>query len=194
MAKKPQRRCKICRTKFTVLFENHQWCSPEHGAEYGVLELDKRRAKNRQAEQKAERAAWQKRKAAVKPLSHWIAMTQRVVNDWRREMLLAAEHGCISCGTHSAFAWHAGHYRTTAAAPQLRFTDENIWLQCHACNVYKSGNTEAYRINLVELIGEERVQALETNNETHRYTREELAGIRADARAKLRSLKKQVAA
>ncbi|HAH8787720.1 TPA: recombination protein NinG [Escherichia coli] len=194
MAKKPQRRCKICRAKFTVLFENHHWCCPEHGAEYGLLELEKRRAKDRRAEQKTERAAWQKRKAAVKPLSHWIGMTQRAVNDWRREMLLAAGHGCISCGTPAAFAWHAGHYRTTAAAPQLRFNPDNIWLQCSACNVHKSGNIEAYRTALVELIGEERVQALETNNETHRYTREELAGIRADARAKLRSLKKQEAA
>lgn len=194
MAKKPQRRCKICREKFTPAFDNIRWCCPEHGAQFALQELDKERVKKQQAKAKKERAAWQERKAAIKPLSHWIGMTQRAVNDWRREMLLAAGHGCISCGTPTAFAWHAGHYRTTAAAPQLRFTDENIWLQCSACNVHKSGNIEAYRVNLVELIGEERVQALETNNETHRYTREELAGIRADARAKLRSLKKQEAA
>lgn len=109
-------------------------------------------------------------------------------------MLLAAGHGCISCGTKTAFAWHAGHYRTTAAAPQLRFNPDNIWLQCSACNVHKSGNIEAYRAALVELIGEERVLALESNNETHRYTREELNGIRAQARADLRALKQQEAA
>ena len=194
MAKKPQRRCKICREKFTPAFDNIRWCCPEHGAQFAMQELEKKRTKQQQAKQKTERAAWQERKAAVKPLSHWIGMTQRAVNDWRREMLLAAGHGCISCGTQTAFSWHAGHYRTTAAAPQLRFTDDNIQLQCSACNVHKSGNIEAYRVNLVALIGEERVQALENNNETHRYTREELAGIRADARAKLRSLKKQEAA
>jgi len=121
-------------------------------------------------------------------------MTQRAVNDWRRTMLLAAGHGCISCGTKTAFAWHAGHYRTTAAAPQLRFNPENIWLQCSACNVHKSGNIESYRAALVELIGEEKVQSLESNNEIHRYTREELDGIRADARAKLRAIKQQEAA
>ena len=47
---------------------------------------------------------------------------------------------------------------------------------------------------LVELIGEERVLALESNNETHRYTREELDGIRAKARADLRALKQREAA
>lgn len=71
---------------------------------------------------------------------------------------------------------------------------DNIWLQCSACNVHKSGNIEAYRAGLVELIGEERVLALESNNETHRYTREELDGIRAKARADLRALKQREAA
>jgi hypothetical protein len=47
---------------------------------------------------------------------------------------------------------------------------------------------------LIELIGDARVAALECSNETHRYTREELAAIRTDARANLRALKKQEAA
>lgn len=194
MIKRPQRRCKICREKFTPAFDNIRWCCPEHGAQFALLELEKKREKQHRDSVKKERAAWREKKAAVKPFSHWINMTQRAVNDWRRESLLAAGYGCISCGTHTAFAWHAGHYRTTAAAPQLRFTDENIWLQCHACNVHKSGNIEAYRVTLTELIGEGRVTALECNNKTHRYTREELAGIRATARANLRALRQEIAA
>lgn len=194
MRKPSRRKCKVCGEKFTPQYDNIRWCCPEHGAQFAMQELERKREKQQREKDKTERAAWQERKAAVKPLSHWINMTQRAVNDWRREMLLAAGHGCISCGTKTAFAWHAGHYRTTAAAPQIRFTDDNIWLQCHACNVHKSGNIEAYRVALVELIGEERVTALECNNETHRYTREELAGIRAQARANIRALKQQEAA
>ncbi|EMM0378126.1 recombination protein NinG [Pluralibacter gergoviae] len=193
MPKKPQRRCKICRAKFTPNFENQRWCCPEHGSQFALQELEKSRAKKRKSAEKKQRAAWREKKAAVKPLNHWIGMTQRAVNDWRREMLLVAGYGCISCGTTTAIAWHAGHYRTTAAAPQLRFNPDNIWLQCSACNVHKSGNIEAYRANLIRQIGEERVQALENNNETHRYTREELADIRAKARADLRALKQQEA-
>ncbi|WOX99951.1 recombination protein NinG [Dickeya fangzhongdai] len=194
MAKLPRRKCKICGERFTPQFDNIRWCCPEHGAQYAIHLRDKERQRQQAKKQQAERAAWRERKADVKPLSHWMQMTQRAFNDWRRESLLAAGNGCISCGTHTAIAWHAGHYRTTAAAPQLRFTPDNIWLQCSACNVHKSGNIEAYRVALVELIGEERVLALENNNETHRYTREGLDQIRADSRAKLRELKKQEAA
>ncbi|NPE52388.1 recombination protein NinG [Dickeya dadantii] len=194
MAKLPRRKCKICGEKFTPQFDNVRWCCPEHGAQYAIQLREKERQRQQTKKQQAERAAWRERKAAVKPLSHWIQMTQRAFNDWRRESLLAAGKACISCGTHTAIAWHAGHYRTTAAAPQLRFTPDNIWLQCSACNVHKSGNIEAYRAALVELISEERVLALENNNEIHRYTRKELDQIRADSRAKLRELKKQEAA
>ncbi len=201
MRKPSRRKCKVCGEKFIPQYDNIRWCCPAHGAIY-ALELRakekikaeaKRIQDDRRKEQEARRSHAECRRA-VKPLSHWMQMTQRAVNDWRRTMLLAAGHGCISCGTKTAFAWHAGHYRTTAAAPQLRFNPENIWLQCSACNVHKSGNIESYRAALVELIGEEKVQSLESNNEIHRYTREELDGIRADARAKLRAIKQQEAA
>lgn len=201
MRKPARRKCKVCNEWFIPQYENIRWCCPAHGAIYAlelrarqkVKEAAKRIKDERRKEQESRRSHAERRRA-VKPLSHWMQMTQRAVNDWRRTMLLAAGCGCISCGTKTAFAWHAGHYRTTAAAPQLRFSPDNIWLQCSACNVHKSGNIEAYRAALVDLIGEEKVQALESNNETHHYTREELDGIRADARAKLRAIKQQEAA
>jgi hypothetical protein len=95
MLNRTQRRCKICRAKFTAAFENQRWCCPEHGAEFAMQELEKKR-EQAQAKEKKERAAWRKRKAAVKPLRHWEDMTQRVVNDYIRER----DHDlpCISCG------------------------------------------------------------------------------------------------
>lgn len=201
MAKLPRKKCKVCGEWFHPAYTNIVWCCPAHGAIYALelrakekIKAEAKRIKSQKEAEKEGRRSHAERRRAVKPLSHWIQMTQRAVNDWRRTMLLAAGHGCISCGTKTAFAWHAGHYRTTAAAPQLRFNPENIWLQCSSCNVHKSGNIESYRAALVELIGEERVQALESNNEIHRYTREELDGIRAEARAKLRAIKQQEAA
>lgn len=201
MAKLPRKKCKVCGEWFHPAYTNIVWCCPAHGAIYALelrakekIKAEAKRIKAQKDAEKEGRRSNAERRRAVKPLSHWIQMTQRAVNDWRRTMLLAAGHGCISCGTKTAFAWHAGHYRTTAAAPQLRFNPENIWLQCSSCNVHKSGNIESYRAALVELIGEERVQALESNNEIHRYTREELDGIRAEARAKLRAIKQQEAA
>lgn len=201
MRKPARRKCKVCNEWFIPQYDNIRWCCPAHGAIY-ALELrakqkvkeSAKRIKDERLKEQESRRSHAERRRAVKPLNHWLQMTQRAVNEWRRTMLLAAGYGCISCGTKTAFAWHAGHYRTTAAAPQLRFSPDNIWLQCSACNVHKSGNIEAYRAALVDLIGEEKVQALESNNETHRYTREELDGIRADARAKLRAIKQQEAA
>ena len=194
MTKPHRRKCAHCREWFHPSRNNQQVCSITCATAYSKSKLEKEKQKAAAKREKADRAAWREKKALVKPLSHWVQMTQRAVNDWRREMLLAAGHGCISCGTRTAFAWHAGHYRTTAAAPQLRFTPDNIWLQCSACNVHKSGNIEAYRAALVELIGEERVTKLESNNQTHRYSREELERIRAEARANLRAIKQEHAA
>ena len=203
MAKQPRRKCanKECRQWFHPTRSAQIVCSYECAGAYSKEQTRKARedaqsselAKQRAAEKKA-RAAWRQRKAAVKPLKHWVDLTQRAVNDICRETELAEGRGCISCGTKTAFAWHAGHYRTTAAAGHLRFTRFNIHLQCDVCNVYKSGNIEAYRASLVERYGEEPVQALENNNTPHRWTVEELKEIRLTALADLRTLKKQEAA
>ncbi|BDH45735.1 protein NinG [Salmonella enterica subsp. enterica serovar Choleraesuis] len=197
MAKSPRRKCKVCRDWFYPQFDSVWWCCPDHGAIY-ALQLHKRQREKTQAKERresrtqqlADRKAWRQRKAAVKPLKHWLDLTQRAVNDICRETALANGEGCISCGTKNANAWHAGHYRTTAAAGHLRFTRINIQLQCDVCNVHKSGNIELYRINLVRKVGEAAVQELENDNRTHRWTVEELADIRREARADLRQLKK----
>lgn len=52
-------------------------------------------------------------------------------------------------------------------------------------------NQQQYRIGLVEKIGTERVEALENNNTPHRYTIEELEGIRRHYSALRRALIKQ---
>lgn len=201
MRKPARRKCAHCREWFHPTREGQTVCCFDCASAIGKKTAAKARevansraVKRQRTEEKAGRQRRAARRSELKPIRHWVQMTQRAFNDWRREMLLVAGHGCISCGTKTAFAWHAGHYRTTAAAPQLRFNPDNVWLQCSACNVHKSGNIEAYRTALVELIGEDRVLALEHNNETHQYTREELHSIRAKARVELRALKQQEAA
>ena len=187
--RKPSRRtCKICKTKFTATFDNVWWCCPEHGAQYGLQELEKKREKQRSAKEKADRAAWRKRKAAVKPLRHWEDVTQRVVNDYIRER--DYDLPCISCGTFDTVQWEAGHYRSRGKASHLRYTEDNINKQCHHCNVQLSGNQQQYRIRLIRKIGPERVEALENNNAPHRYTIEELEAIRKHYSALRRQLVK----
>lgn len=178
------KKCKCCPEKFTPRTTTQTVCSPKCAIQLANQLSDR----NQKRREKAERAAWNKRKADVKPLSHWMNMTQRVFNDWVR-----ARDGniCISCGSTTAVSYHAGHYRTTAAASQLRFNEDNAHSQCAACNVHHSGAIGPYRINLTAKIGLQRVMALESNNEPHRYTREELDGIRMRYRSLLRELNKQ---
>lgn len=192
-----RRKCLNCREKFTPAGNGQVVCSWSCNA-----------AQTRKQSQKAREAALRKPEPArrplvvssctfarkpeinIKPLSHWLELTQCHVNELRRLTCLANGDGCISCGTHYSPEWHAGHYRTIAAAGHLRFEPDNIWLQCCECNIDKSGNRLAFRAALVVRIGESRVLALESNNENHRFIRKELAGIRAKARTNLRALKK----
>jgi 5-methylcytosine-specific restriction endonuclease McrA len=195
--RKPRRKCKACKEWFHPAYSNIYWCSPDCGTKLALAKREEQRTKalakasRKQLQQdKIKREEWRKRKAALKPIKHWIDLTQRAVNDLRRETCLANGDGCISCGTHDSMEWQAGHYRSTAAASHLRFEPDNIWLQCFQCNVHKSGNIEAYRSALVWRIGQVRVQQLENDNKPYRWTVEELERIRLSARAGLRNLKK----
>jgi len=178
------KKCKCCPEKFIPRNSLQTVCSPKCAIQL-ANQLSERKQKRLEKEQ---RAAWNKRKADVKPLRHWINMTQRAFNDYIR-----ARDGdiCISCGSTTAVSYHAGHFRTTAAASQLRFDEDNVHSQCSACNVHHSGAIGPYRINLIAKIGLQRVLALESNNTPHRYTREELDAIRARYRDLLRALVKQ---
>lgn len=178
------KKCKCCPEIFTPRNSLHICCSPSCAYKYAAKKTEAKK----KLQDKAAREAWRKRKADVKPLSHWMNMTQRAFNDYIR-----ARDGevCISCGSTTAVSYHAGHYRTTAAASHHRFNEDNCHSQCAACNVHHSGAIGPYRINLIAKIGPQRVEALESNNTPHRYTREELDALRAFYRAKLRELNKQ---
>lgn len=183
-APKPKK-CRICPEKFIPRNSLHICCSPSCAYKYATQQSE-RKKKREEAEQ---RKAWNKRKADVKPLKHWEDMTQRVVNDYVRER--DRELPCISCGTWDTVQWEAGHYRSRGAASHLRYNEDNLAKQCHRCNCELSSNAIHYREGLIARIGLQRVVALESNNEPHRYTREELGAIRARYRALLRELIKQ---
>lgn len=183
-ARKPPKpkKCKCCPEKFIPRTTTQTVCSPKC-----ALQLAKQLSSRKQKQQeKAELAAWNKRKADVKPLKHWEDATQRVVNDYIRER--DRDLPCISCGTWVTVQWEAGHFRSRGAASHLRYNEDNIHKQCHRCNAELSSNAIPYRAALVVKIGSERVEALENNNTPHRYTREELKSIRMHYRALMREL------
>ncbi|EAZ1561329.1 recombination protein NinG [Salmonella enterica] len=194
MAKAPRRKCKVCNEWFHPAFSNQWWCSPEHGTQLALERRSKEREKAEKAAEKKRRREEQRqkdklkiRKLALKPRSYWIKQAQQAVNAFIRER--DRDLPCISCGTLTSAQWDAGHYRTTAAAPQLRFDERNIHKQCVVCNQHKSGNLVPYRVILIERIGIAAVDEIESDHKRHRWTTEECKAIKAEYQQKLKDLR-----
>lgn len=148
----------------------------------------------------AAKAAWKREKMqwaadraqreSLKTLTQHADEAQRAFNAVRRAEDLAAGHGCISCDTHTAIQWQAGHYMNVKTHKALRFNPDNVHLQCSQCNCDEGGNKIEYRKRLVKRIGVAKVEALECDHEIKRYTIEELKAIKAENVAKLKELRK----
>jgi hypothetical protein len=145
------------------------------------------KAKKLLKEQQHERSRIKERKAAIKPLSKWLQEAQSEFNKYIR--LRDADKPCISCGCTTAIQWHAGHYRTTKAAGQHRFNEDNCNKQCSQDNLYHSGRISDYRIGLIERVGMLRVEKLENDNATRKWTIEDCVRIKAEYREKIKQLK-----
>ncbi len=194
MQKLRRRRCKICREWFIPKQSFQNWCSPEHGFELSEQRRNKDRekalAKLKKENQKKEREAKDKlkaRKLAVKPLSYFTKQAQTAFNAFIRER--DKDEPCISCGRFHEGQYHAGHYRTTGANPELRFDEDNCHKQCAPCNNHLSGNIENYTPRLIEKIGQERFERLMGSHELPKWKRDDYERIRDHYRVKLKELK-----
>ncbi|NBC97881.1 recombination protein NinG [Atlantibacter hermannii] len=199
MSKPSRRKCKVCGSWFHPQYANIWWCSPEHGARYAIDLRAKQKvkdtAKRIKAEKKAEmegRKHALERRQAVKPLSYFRNQAQQAFNEFIR---YRDRHlPCISCGRYHDGQYHAGHFRTTGANPELRFNEDNCHRQCAPCNNHLSGNLTAYRPALIAKIGQARFDALMGPHELPKWKREDYIRIRNEYRAKLKELKQQEAA
>jgi len=60
---------------------------------------------------------------------------ERTKRDFNRFIVLLDEDWpCISCGKHKEI-YHAGHFKSVGAMPQLRFHPVNVHKQCAGCNL-----------------------------------------------------------
>jgi hypothetical protein len=78
----------------------------------------------------------------------------------------------------------AGHYWSVGARPELRFNAANIHGQCHRCNIDLAGNREAFRAGIVDRLGSELADDLDTPTPAQKWTLDDLKAIRASAEAK----------
>jgi hypothetical protein len=178
-----KRKCRHCRQPFTPANSLQVACSLPCALELAPGIAEKKRKAVEAEKRKAHRAARQK----LKTRQDWLREAQQAFNAWVRER----DHGmpCISCGTTTAGQWHAGHYRTTKAAPELRFEPLNCHKQCAQCNNFDSGNIVEYRLSLINRIGADKVDWLEGPHEAKKYTIDDLREIRDYYRALARELK-----
>lgn len=172
--RKRHRKCSICKGP-TI----HKCCSWQCALKQAKQDREKKEARERRAILKA-------KKESLKTLSEYLKDAQAECNSYIRERdkLLP----CISCGRFHKGQYHAGHYRSVGAAPQLRFNEDNIHGQCAPCNNHKSGNAIEYRINLIKKIGAERVEALERNSTPAKFTIEDAKRIKKEFKEKRKSL------
>lgn len=115
---------------------------------------------------KAEKDAWRvekkRRKEKLMTLRDWENKLQVLFNKAIR--LCDNGDSCISCGRKTGCKMNAGHYISVGSCNGLRFCEDNVHLQCEHCNSYLGGNQSQYRVNLIEKIGVDRVEWLDSEH------------------------------
>ena len=177
MSLKParQKKCKSCKVTFKPFLSTASVCSVGCAVTMAKANSAKTIKKN-----------IKERKQALKSLGQLHKEAQPEFNKYIR--LRDKGQPCISCQRHHSGQYHAGHYRSVGAFPELRYVEKNVHLQCSVCNTHRSGNGIDYRINLVKKIGLAAVEELEGPQEPKRYRREDIIAIKAKYKALAKKL------
>ena len=187
-------RCPQCRAKLEPGQRIHPACIDDFAK---AQEAKAKRKEDKQARMaaKVDRAETRRRREAIKTLPELHREAQSAFNAFIR----ARDTGkpCICCGLPLSASdvggkFDCGHYRSVGSAPQLRYHEDNAHGQRKQCNRWGAGRAVDYRLGLIERIGLERVEALESFNAPHKWTREELMAIRDTYRAKQKEMKRGV--
>lgn len=188
------KKCRVatCRASFVPSRMGQAVCSPA----CAMIDAPRHEPKARKALADIERKDIKVRKEKLKSRGEHMREAQQAFNEYVRTRDQAAGHLCISSGKPldwSGNAVDAGHYRSVGSAPHLRFDERNCHAQSKQDNRFLSGNAVDYRIGLIARIGQEAVDALESDQSVRKYTVDEIKAIKAKYRAKTRELKRAAA-
>ena len=153
------------------------FCNRDHAAQYAFDN------KNKVADKKHKEKK-RKLKENDKPFRE--RQAQAAFNKFIR--IRDAADPCISCGRHHSGQYHAGHYKSRGAHPELRFEELNCHKQCSPCNNHLSGNIVNYRPRLIDKIGLDNVEWLEGPHDIVKYTCEDLKQIELKYKTKVKEL------
>ena len=139
--------------------------------------------KKKRAKQKKQESA-KKRENAL-GIKHQEKLTQASVNRYVRLRDSFYNRRCISCDKIIDYdvykvggACDAGHYKTQASHPEIRFNVNNINAECKHCNRFNSEHLVGMRVGIVERYGQERLDWLDGHHELKKYTIQDHKRIR----------------
>jgi len=183
-------RCPHCKGKLDQGQRIHPECI-ESWADAQQAKKERADAKAARMAAKVERAEIKRRKEAIKTIAQRIAAAQIAFNAFIRER--DKDKGCFVCGRPFApvpgQVQHAGHVRSRGAAGHLRFNEDNCHGECEGCNGPHGAKPHQIKAGAIARIGLEGFDALENDNTPHKWTHDELRGIQATYRAKLKELR-----
>ena len=172
--------CKNCKAEFTPSKMGQKVCCGACAIAFAVSERGKAEKVAKVKERKDD-------KLKLKTRADWMREAQTAFNQFIR--LRDADQPCISCGRHHGGQYHAGHFLSVGARPELRFEERNVHKQCSACNTHLSGNIVLYRKALFDKIQVGGVDWLEGPHEAKKYTIDELKAIKQLYKDKANALK-----
>ena len=182
-------KCKVCGTEYTKTRPMQKACSVECAIKHAGKLAEKKKAKEAAQERKQTR----EKLKAMETYPQLVKKAQTAFNAFIRAR--DAEKPCISCGAplrgpQVGGGADCGHFRSVGSAPHMRFVEDNAAGQCKRCNQYLSGNHVEYRKGLLERIGMVRLEQIESDQTSRKYTREALIEIAKHYREEARKLKK----
>jgi hypothetical protein len=183
-----KKKCVTCKNEFMPTKTTQRVCGLKCAVIYANALADKI---NRLQELKSKREHKAKL-VALKSIPDLIKEAQVAFNAFIRYR--DKDKLCICCdkpyGTnHLGGNFDAGHYRSRGAAGHLRFNEDNCFGQRKYCNTYGADN---FREGVIKRIGLDRTRAIENNNKSHKWSKDELIAIKALYKEKLKELKKSV--
>jgi hypothetical protein len=172
-----QRKCLVCKDKFTPQNNTQIVCGPACAVEY----MKKQRTKEWQKEKKEIKQSLETKKDVLKA-------AQIVFNTYIR--LRDKDKPCVSCGKKLVGKYDAGHFFSVGAYPNLRFNENNVHGQCVECNQHKHGNVKEYDLRLQNILSnKEYNELLESRHKPLKLSFDEVKELIAIYKQKIKELK-----
>jgi hypothetical protein len=172
--------CEVCLQPFLVLRLGQKVCGPVCARKFAKIVKAKGARELRE------------RKEALKPIGQIEEQCRKIVQAIAR--LRDRDQGCISCDKPANWdgQWHGSHYRAHGGCSSIQFHLWNINKACWICNKLYSGRVDVQKVGIVQRYGQERLDWLDAQPKSRKFTREYLARFKKVMSKRLRRMEKRL--